>query len=163
METKQNGTSGPQLTWANVFVAIGVICVMVGGAYKIIEVQFDFVKQSSDASFSELSKQIALNRLDIERTRTEYLSLREHNAFQEAIQGTLSGLRARVSVLEVDQKELIGRAAHSPVEAKEVDALSGSVDKRIELLQQQINDINRQIAASVLQNGYPQHPQLLPK
>jgi hypothetical protein len=143
MATKQNGSDGPQLTWTNVVATIAVICVMAGGSYKIIEVQFDFVKQVSDAAFSELSKQIALNRLDIERTRTEYLSLREHNAAQEALQGTLAALRARISVLEVDQKELLSHAAHSPVEAKEVDALSGSVDKRIELLQQQINDINR--------------------
>jgi hypothetical protein len=113
--------SGPQLNWANVVTTAAVLCVMAGGGYKIIEVQFD-----------ELNKQIELNR-------------------------------SRLTILEAEQKQLIAHAAHNPVEAKEVDQLSGSVDKRIELLQQQINDINRQIAASVLQNGYPSHPQLLPK
>jgi uncharacterized small protein (DUF1192 family) len=148
----QNG-NGPQLTWANVFVAIGVICVMVGGAYKIIEGQFESVKIFSDASFADLNKQIALTRHDIEKTRDEYLSQRLFDEYKAGLEPSLSAFRSRLAALEAEQRDLIAHAAHSPVESKEVDGLSSSVDKRIELLQNQINDINRQIAASILENG----------
>lgn len=156
-------SAGPQLTWTNVVATIVAICVIAGGAYKIIEVQFDAVRQTSETAIAELNRQIALNRLDIERTRTEYLALREYEATQLGLRDNLSTVHIRLTSLENQQRDILLHAAHSPVEAKEVDQLSSSVDKRLELMQQQLNDINRQIAASILQNSIPSHPQLLPK
>lgn len=154
--------SGPQLTWTNVVATIAVICVIAGGGYKIVESQFDYVRQSSDASFLDISKQIQENRADIKNIRDGYLTLREHNSFKQALDDSLVAVGSRLTVLETEQRELLGHSAHSPVEAKEVDQLSISVDKRFELIQQQINDINRQIAASILQNGIPaQRPPLV--
>jgi hypothetical protein len=149
---------GPQLSWTNIIASVVMIAVLVTGGYKIIESEFDYVRQSSAASFADLNKQIMQNRADIAKVRDEYLTLREHSANQQGDSDVNIALRNRLSTLEAQQHDLIAHQAHVPVEGKEVDQLSASVDKRFELLQQQINDINRQIAASVLQSGTPIHP-----
>jgi len=128
--SKTNGNGGPQLTWPAVFGAVGVFCLITGGGYAILQNQFN-----------------AANQLD--------KSLREAAQHeQEIVNKTFSD---RLSALEIGQRELIAHAAHSPVEAKEVDGLSASVDKQIAALRSQIDDINRQIAASILLQ--PQHIQ----
>jgi TolA-binding protein len=149
------GGEGPQLTWSNIVATIAVLCVMAAGAYKIVESEFEFVRSSSGASVAQLTAQIIQNRHDIEKIRDEYLSLREHASSQASQDSDIGMIKSRLFTLEAEQRGLIGRAAHVPVESKEVDQLSSSVDKRIDLLQQQINDINRQIAASVLQKATP--------
>jgi hypothetical protein len=136
------GNGYPQPTWAVVIAAAGVLCLVVGGGYAIIQNQF-----------KTMDDKIESNRRDIGLA----LSLREHAAYQHEQEGVNTQLRARLVALENEQRELLGHAAHNPVESKEVDGLSASVDKRIELVQQQINDINRQIAASVLQGFAAPH------
>ena len=151
-EIKSNGNSGPQLTWSVVIAAIGAFCVLAGGGYTIEQNQFN----ASDRRIDTHDKALEL-------IRAQYLSLREHAAYQheqEAINGSVT---ARLNVLESAQREIIAHAARNPIEAREVDQLSASFDKRYEAVQVQINDINRQIAASILiqPQGYA-HPQQLP-
>ena len=155
--------SGLQLTWTNVLASLGAVSVMAGGAFKLIEVQFEYVQQLHDRAMIEVNRQLTIGSKDVEELKREYLTIREHNAYKQAQDDALTSLRNRLVILEATERDLIGHAAHTPVEGKEVDALSVSIDKRVELLQQQINDINRQIAASILQNGYPKNPTLLPK
>jgi hypothetical protein len=131
---------GPQLTWSTVIAAIGVLAVIAGGAYQIVETQF-----------TDQAKQTDLIRRELEQVREQYLTLREHIAYQQEQKTVNESVGARLTFLEVGHRDLLAHGARTPVEAKEVDGLSASVDKRIDLLQQQLNDINRQIAASVLQ------------
>lgn len=109
----------PQLTWISVITTIGVFGVVVGGFYKILEVQFD-----------SIATQIALLRHDNEQLR--------------------DALTARILILEAEQKDLIGHAAHSPVETQQVNDLSHSMDARMQTMQGQIDDINKQVAASIV-------------
>ena len=156
---------GPQLTWTSVVLTAGVVFAAVGGGYAIVQNQFSFVRQLSDANFADISKQIAANTADITRIREEFLTLREHRAFEEAQQGSLTAMRARLTVLEAEEKDIIAHAAHTPVEAREIDQLSAKIDALILSMQNEINDVNRQIAASLISKDAPstQHPQLLPK
>jgi hypothetical protein len=139
---------GPQLTWSVVIASVGAFCVLAGGGYTIIQNQFNASDRRIDAHEKAL-----------EAIRTQYLSLREHVAFQREQESINTAATARLNVLETAQRELIAHQAHVPVEGKEVDILAASIDKRFEAAQQQINDINRQIAASILiqPQGYA-HP-----
>jgi hypothetical protein len=139
---------GPQLTWSVVIASVGAFCVLAGGGYTIIQNQFNAT-----------DKRIEIHEKALESIRAQYLSLREHIAFQREQEAINTAVTARLNVLESGQRELISHAARVPVEGKEVDILSASIDKRFEAAQQQINDINRQIAASILiqPQGYA-HP-----
>lgn len=63
--------------------------------------------------------------------------------------------RERIIQLEATIKEIISHAAHNPIEAREMDQLSAGIDKQIAALHSQIDDINRQIAASILLQPSP--------
>jgi hypothetical protein len=143
MLARSNSNGSPQLTWSVVIAAIGAFCILAGGGYTIIQNQFN----SSD-------KRIDANLKETELIRREYLSLREHLAFQHELGTVNDSFKARFIALETAQRELVSRQARTPVEGKEVDVLSAAIDKRFDAMQQQINDINRQIAASILQPGY---------
>jgi DNA-binding transcriptional regulator GbsR (MarR family) len=136
----------PQLTWATIFTALGVFCVMVAGGYAIIEGQFDSVQKSSTVTFENFSRQIQQNRSDIERIREEYFTVREEILLEDVI----SDIKKQIKTLEDGQRDLISHAAHSPVEAQQVVDLSHSIDARIATMQGQIDDINKQIAASII-------------
>jgi hypothetical protein len=153
----------PQLTWTNITASIGVLCVMSAGAYAIIENQFSFVQESARQTNENLLKQIELSRHEIELIHSQYLSLREHIAYQQEQSDINVAFSARLATLETVTRDLLSRSAHSPVEAKEVDVFSAATDKRFDAVQQQINDINRQIAASILTPGGVLHLQQPPQ
>ena len=69
-------------------------------------------------------------------------------------------LKARLSLIEAQQTNILSKMAHDPVEAKTFEAVSKATDDRVTLLQNSINDINRQIAAVVfgIDNGIPRKP-----
>ena len=57
-----------------------------------------------------------------------------------------SVLLERIKALEENQR----RQAREPVEKATLDAINSATDKRIDLIQAQITDINRQIAAALI-------------
>jgi hypothetical protein len=148
-----NGDGAPQLTWSIVIAGILAFCALSGGFFAIVQNQFNAQDRRIDA-----------HEKAIEMIRSQYLGLREHAAFQHEQETVNSSFTSRFIALENVQRELVGHAAYSPVEAKEVDVLSAAIDKRFDAAQQQINDINRQIAAAILiqPQGYA-HPQSLPQ
>jgi hypothetical protein len=153
--------TGPQLTWTNVVATIAVIAVLSGGGYKIIEAQFEYVRQSASAMDANLFKEIELNRRSLELIHSDYLTLREHIAYQHEQEVINATFTSRFVALENVQRDLVAHGAHAPIEAREVDQLATAIDKRFDAAQQQINDINRQIAASILP-GYSPHVMTLP-
>ena len=66
------------------------------------------------------------------------------------VERTENELRARLISVEVQQIKIIEKLAHSPVEAETFKAVKDAEDKQIDLLQAQIQDINRQIAAALI-------------
>lgn len=154
MAAASNG--GPQLTWINVIATITVIAVLSGGGYKIIEAQFEYVRQSAVTTSTDLSREIELNRRALELIRSDYLTLREHVAYQHEQDIVNNSFISRFIALENQTHELVSHGARAPIEAREIDQLATAIDKRFDAAQQQINDINRQIAASILP-GYSPH------
>ena len=79
---------------------------------------------------------------------------------------TMADLSRRLAIVEAAQANLSTKLAHDPVEAKTFEAVSVATDKRIDLIQAQITDINRQIAAALIiidQNaGMKRSPPTLP-
>jgi predicted nucleic acid-binding Zn-ribbon protein len=63
---------------------------------------------------------------------------------------TISDLGRRLAIVEATQATLITKLAHDPVEDKTFQAVAKATDDRIVLLQNQITDINRQIAAALI-------------
>lgn len=149
----------PQLTWANILAGIVAIGLLVGGGYTIIQNQFEYVRQSARQTNDDVLKQIEL----IRHGNEQLLSLREHAANMQEQENANNAFRSRLTVQETALRDLLARTARAPVEAKEVDVLSAAIDKRFEAVQQQINDINRQIAASILTPGGVLHVPIAPQ
>jgi len=63
---------------------------------------------------------------------------------------TISDIGRRLAIVEATQAMLITKLAHDPVEDKTFQAVSKATDDKILLLQNQITDINRQIAAALI-------------
>ena|ERR1700679_593216 len=74
-------------------------------------------------------------------------------------------LGERITILEREQRDTLGRLAHDPVEKATMDAIISATDKRMDLFQSQITDINRQIAAALIiidSNAGKKSPAVLP-
>jgi septal ring factor EnvC (AmiA/AmiB activator) len=67
-----------------------------------------------------------------------------------SITAQITDLKNRVIILEQEQKELLTRTAHDPVEQKTIDATNAATAKEIDQIQAEITDINRQIAAALI-------------
>ena len=63
---------------------------------------------------------------------------------------TISDLGRRLAIAEATQAIIISKQAHDPVEDSTFQAVSKATDDRVTLLQNQITDINRQIAAALI-------------
>lgn len=83
-----------------------------------------------EAQFDSINTQIALLRHDTEQLR--------------------DALTARILVLEAEQRSILSRSARSPVETQQVNDLSHTIDVRMQVMQGQIDDINKQIAAAII-------------
>lgn len=84
----------------------------------------------STSQFSNVYKAIDENRFELVRRETE--------------------LKGRVALIEAQQLAMLSRLAHDPVEDRTFQAVAKATDDRINLLQNQISDINRQIAAALI-------------
>ena len=58
--------------------------------------------------------------------------------------------RQRVIALENEQAAIRERTAHDPVESRTFDATIQAIEKQIDQIQIQIQDVNRQIAAALI-------------
>ena len=63
---------------------------------------------------------------------------------------TTADLGRRLALIEASQATILNRLAHDPVENATFQAVAKATDDRITLLQGQITDINRQIAAALI-------------
>src|ERR1700722_19891013 len=63
---------------------------------------------------------------------------------------TISDLGRRLAIVEAAQSIIISKQAHEPVEDRTFQAVSKATDDRVTLLQNQITDINCQIAAALI-------------
>lgn len=125
-----DGRGDLQLSWATV-VGGAAICISLAGAgWTIFQNEFSSVKDVATADRNQSLLYYNTNRDDLIRSSTE--------------------LKDRLNGLESQLRIIAPRLAHEPVEQKTIDAINTATDKRIDLIQAQITDINRQIAAALI-------------
>jgi hypothetical protein len=115
--------------------AITVVGLMTAAQWTVNQIEFAHVEQANAATTAALDK---------------YLTRDEFKAYLTGEVAHFDGLSARVTILERQQAETFSRLAHDPVENRTFQAVSAAIDKRIDLIQAQITDINRQIAAALI-------------
>lgn len=107
------------------------------------ELRHDVVNQTEFKQFSDRLDAI-LKRLDIvEATRP---TTGELKGAADGLERSFSIVNSRVIALEAKTYDAIGKTARDPVEASTLAVTINAMEKRIEQLQQQIGEINRQIA-----------------
>jgi DICT domain-containing protein len=132
----------PQLSWQTVVAAITVVGLLAVAQWTIFQNQFANVDKTL----------VAMRAQDTELKATfdKYLTIREHTEYREGIRAELDDAQRRLSALETAQASIINRQAHDAVEDRTFQAVAKATDDRIVLLQNQITDINRQIAAALI-------------
>jgi hypothetical protein len=152
-----NGKGDIQLSWMTVVGAGTVVGLMAAAGWTIFQNEFANVKDAASTDRKQSALYYNTNRDDLIRRETEikstldrYLSKDEHRAFLDGIIRDINALKERIDTIQRIQEERAAKLAHDPVEQKTIDAINSATDKRIDLIQAQITDINRQIAAALI-------------
>jgi formyltetrahydrofolate hydrolase len=124
----------PQISWQTIVGAVAIVGLMNSALWVVMRTQFENVDKTEAYDRAEFDK---------------YLTKAEHQAYLVGIQARLEGLSARVTTLEKQQTDTFSKLAHDPVENRTFQVESDALDKRINLIQSNIDDLNRQIAAVV--------------
>lgn len=134
-----------------------VVGLMAAAGWTIFQNEFAAVKETASEDRKQAAIYYNTNRDDLIRRETEikatfdrYLSKDEHRAFLDGIIRDIGALKERIDTIQRIQEERAAKLAHDPVEQKTIDAINSAIDKRIDLIQIQITDINRQIAAALI-------------
>jgi hypothetical protein len=125
-----NGKGDVSLSWMTVVGAISVAGLVAGAGWTIFQNEFANVKETATEDRRQVADYYNSNKDDLNRAKAE--------------------IGRRLDVLENQMAAMAPRLAHDPVEQKTVDAINAATDKRIDLIQAQITDINRQIAAALI-------------
>ena len=129
---------GPELSWQTVIAALTAVGILAAAQWAIFQNQF-----------AGIEKIVTADRILSTDNRTaldKYLSIREHNEYREGMKDQVEDIRRRLTMLEIAMTKM----AHDPVESRTFEAVSKATDDRVTLLQNQITDINRQIAAALI-------------
>jgi hypothetical protein len=152
-----NGKGDIQLSWMTIVGAGTVVGLMAAAGWTIFQNEFASVKEIAASDRKQAVVYYNTNRDDLIRRETEikstfdkYLTKDEHRAFLDGITRDVTTLKERVDMIQRIQAERSTKIAHEPVEQKTVDAINSAIDKRIDLIQAQITDLNRQIAAALI-------------
>jgi chromosome segregation ATPase len=147
----------PRLSWATIVGAISVVGLMTAAQWVIFQNEFSDVRETIAANHNQAATELSSNKADIILRETElksdfgkYLTKDEHLAYLDGIKAQLTALQARVLTLETELSGATARLAHDPVEDRTFQATVSAADKRVDLIQAQITDINRQIAAVLI-------------
>ena len=133
---------GPELSWQTIVGALTAVGILAAAQWTIFQTQFANVDKAASADRAQVEA--------LKAALANYLTLREHGEYRDAVAGRLDDLRHRVMVLEASKDSIISKLAHDPVESGTFQAVAKAADDRVTLLQNQITDINRQIAAALI-------------
>ena len=135
-------SSTTELSWQTIVGALTAVALLAAAQWAIFQTQFANVEKSATndrTHIEELSGQL-----------DKYLTIREHSEYRAATAAQLDDMRQRVATLETARVAILDRLAHDPVENATFQAVAKATDDRVNLIQSQINDINRQIAAALI-------------
>ena len=142
VNSKGSVNGDPQLSWMTVIGMIGLVALLFGGSWAVFQTQFSNVENQiktdrvqSTNNFNEVKSELIIIRA----------SITGEKRFEELLK--------RTDVMEQRILDIVAKSARNPVEGAEVTALVNAIDKRLDVVQAQIADINRQIAAAILLGG----------
>ena len=131
-----------------------MLIMAFGGGWTLMQSQFSAVEKRID----EL-KQLNEFRLDEQKTQivalettvrgdlqNVFIPRREFDEFQKRIEA----LSSEITRLQTEQNAAASSAARHPIEKETVDVIDADFSKRIDQIEVQIQDINRQIAAALI-------------
>jgi hypothetical protein len=136
-------------------VSLAIVLFMAfGGGWTLFQAQFAGLTRQIDElrtldSFrldEQKAQIIELQRIIRNDLQEVFIPRREFTEFQKRFEA----LTAEVNRLQAEQHAAIASAARHPIEKETVDVIDADFSKRIDQLQVQIQDINRQIAAALI-------------
>jgi len=133
-----DGKGGPELSWQTVVGALSAVAILGTAGWTVFQTQF-----------ANIEKELAADRAraqELQASLDKYQTIREFSGYRADTAREIDDLARRTIVLEASQ----AKAAREPVEAKTFEAVSKATDDRVTLLQNQLNDVNRQIAAALV-------------
>jgi hypothetical protein len=139
-------SQSPHFTWANIATTLMLAVTLAAAGWTIFQTQFSNVEKTATADRIQTAHDIA----ELKTNFDKYLTTAEHKAYIGGIADQLSGISLRLVSLETTLTAIQPRLAHDPVEDRTFQATVIASDKRIDLIQAQIQDINRQIAAALI-------------
>jgi hypothetical protein len=152
---------GPSLSITNILSVASVLILAFGGGWTLFQSQIAGIQKQIDLVNEHRSEDISviLRRLDAVDTKTEKIN----DTLRSDITGNLVSRNEFVqfgerfvTLKEIAMKtaselsDLKSHTARNPVDKDTTDATTNAIDKRIDLIQAQITDINRQIAAALI-------------
>ncbi len=150
MSAKADSVHAPQLSWTSIVTVLllgtALAITIASAGWTIFQAEFNNVEKIANADRERTTAAI----VELKATFNKYLTKDEHLAYLSGVKDDLSTLKERVATIQRIQGERASKLAHDPVEQKTVDAINSAIDKRIDLIQSQITDINRQIAAALI-------------
>jgi hypothetical protein len=149
-----NGTKGgvhaPKISWTSIVTVLllgGALAITIASAgWTIFQAEFNNVEKIANAD----RDRSAAATVELKAIFDKYLTKETHNAYVSDVKNQIDTIKERVATIQRIQDERGAKIAHDPVEQKTVDAINSAIDKRIDLIQSQITDINRQIAAALI-------------
>jgi len=117
-------------SWATISVGAAVAASFVAAGWTIFQNEFTSIKETATADRNQTSIYYNANKDELVRVTAE--------------------LKARLTALEERQAMIISKMAHDPVEDRTFQAVIAAFGKQLDQTQQQIADINRQIAAAII-------------
>jgi hypothetical protein len=129
---------GPELSWQTVVGALTAVGLLGAAQWAVFQTQFANVVAQATAD--------RVYTAELKASLDKYFTIREQNQYRDSLEAQLTELRRRAAVLE----QALARAARDPVEQATFQAVSKATDDRVTLLQNQLNDVNRQIAAALV-------------
>ena len=133
-----NGKGGPEFSWQTIVGVLTAVALVWGAQWTIFQTQFANVEKVASADRAQIT--------ELKVQLDKYLMIREHDEYRKGVTTQIDDLLRHIVVLEAAQ----AKSAHEPVEAQTFQAVSKATDDRVTLLQNSINDINRQIAAALI-------------
>jgi len=163
------------VTWQTIIAGLTLVLVAWGATWTILQQQSAQHSEYAKAEFvavyrqldnnqkisadrdAALAKEITRINDELDARRSEFVNVVEFKQYEKAIAEQLKAisvrldnLLARLVIVEQTQISVLSTRARDPVEKATVTAINDAIDKRVDLLQAQISEINRQIAAALI-------------
>jgi hypothetical protein len=153
-EKSSSGPGNGVISVPTLISMAAVLFMAFGGGWTLFQSQFtamvrqiDELKQLDGFRLDGQKQQIvALEHTVRDDLQTVFIPRREFGEFQKRFEA----LAAEIDRLQTEQHAFVLTAARHPIEKETLDVIDADFGKRIDQIEVQIQDINRQIAAALI-------------